>query len=142
MHPIASPLIYVVDDDTDEHLLLGIVFSRQLNHVRLQCFNKGSELFAQLTHRLDGRLPDLILLDLHMPIHSGLEVLQVLKTDPVWRSIPVAVRATYAREAELNRCYELGSETILSKNNSYIQLINWVRDLLDSYQPLTRTQVI
>ncbi|UFH52506.1 response regulator [Spirosoma sp. KNUC1025] len=132
MTPFASPLIYVVDDDSDEHLLLRIVFAKQLSDFRLKYISHGSELLTRLTHRLDGQLPDLILLDLHMPILNGLEVLQVLKNDADWQDIPVAMRTTYARTADIKRCYELGSETVLSKNHSYQQLTHWVRNTLEN----------
>ena len=49
-------------------------------------FGSGAELFA----RLDGAfVPDIILLDVHMPDADGFEVLKRLKSEPVYRGVPV-----------------------------------------------------
>lgn len=128
MPHFANPLIYVVDDDHDEHFLISTVFANQ-QHFRLKYFSHGRELLTQLTHRLDGQLPDLILLDLHMPILNGFEVLQLLKNDEDWRSIPVAVRTASAGHVDISRCFDMGIGTILLKTRHFQPLTNLVKTL-------------
>ncbi len=128
-----NPLIYVVDDDPDEHYLLQSVFTNKYASCNLRCFSHGRELLTQLTHQLDGHLPDLILLDLDMPVLNGHEVLQVLKNDSDWQGIPVIVRTSSVKLADINRSYELGSRAFIVKNSSYRQLAEWVSDLSNNW---------
>ncbi|UFH56364.1 PleD family two-component system response regulator [Spirosoma sp. KNUC1025] len=130
MSDFSIPLIYVVDDDPDEHLLLRIVFARQFRQIRLKFLSSGNELFTRLTHELDGQLPDLILLDLHMPIHNGYEILQLLKNNKDWQSIPVAVRTAFAGSTSIHRCDTLGSDIVLDKGYSHQRLTNWIQNRL------------
>lgn len=125
----SESLIYVVDDDEDEHCLLQTIFSKYHQDCTLKCFSNGAELFTQLTHQLDGRLPDLILLDLHMPVLNGYEVLQLLKKNSDWWSIPVVVRTLSENDNEVNRCHDLGSNAFVVKSTNYRQLANSISAL-------------
>ena len=116
-----QPLIYVVDDDHDEHCLLKTVFSRQYANCILRCLSDGTELVTRLTHCLDGRMPDLILLDWHMPLLGGHQVLQLLKEDAQWRSIPVVVRSSSERYDHINTSYDLGAKAFIIKSSNYQQ---------------------
>ncbi|HLL97185.1 MAG TPA: response regulator [Spirosoma sp.] len=116
-----QPLIYVVDDDHDEHCLLKTVFSRQYANCILRCLSDGTELVTRLTHCLDGRMPDLILLDWHMPLLGGHQVLQLLKEDAQWRSIPVVVRSSSERYDHINTSYDLGAKAFIMKSSNYQQ---------------------
>jgi CheY-like chemotaxis protein len=59
--------------------------------------------------------PDLVLLDLNLPGHSGYEVLAALKHDPQLRLVPVVMFTTTSGAAEIIRCYELGANAYLVK---------------------------
>lgn len=117
------PLIYVVDDDEDDRYLLQTIFYKYYSTCQLRSFENGSGLITQLTHRLDNRLPNLIILDLEMPVFNGFELLRYLKQDSVYRSIPVAVVSGSQHSEQINRCYELGTATYVSKSSKYTQLV-------------------
>jgi CheY-like chemotaxis protein len=53
------------------------------------------------------RRPDLILLDLNLPLRSGLEVLADLKGDDELSSIPIVVLAASRAPRDEERCYAL-----------------------------------
>jgi CheY-like chemotaxis protein len=129
MKIIFNPLVYVVDDDIDEHCLLQNVFDRHHSDCKLRCFSNGAELITQMTHLLDGRLPDLILLDWHMPILAGYEVLELLKGDFQWRSIPVIIRSSSERASDINKCYDLGGSGYIIKSHTLNQLANSIGSL-------------
>ena len=76
--------IAVVDDDLMSLKMAKRVFERK--GVEGRYFSSGAEAFAAL----DGAyVPDLILLDVHMPGEDGFEILGRLKADPVYRGVPV-----------------------------------------------------
>ena len=58
--------------------------------------------------------PDAIVLDLSMPHMNGLEVLERLRQNPLWRSIPVLVFSGMA-DAAAKRAGELGAAEVLQK---------------------------
>ena len=84
----ASPppkTILIVDDDRS----VTETFARML---RLEGFNVHTAITAELGLELAAtRHPDAIVLDLRMPILSGLEFLRLLRSKPGLRKIPVAI---------------------------------------------------
>ncbi len=59
--------------------------------------------------------PDLILLDIIMPVMDGFQVLEQLKMDPRLRKIPVIVISAIDEMANVNKCIEIGAEDYLPK---------------------------
>ncbi|MFH0873489.1 MAG: response regulator [Candidatus Komeilibacteria bacterium] len=59
--------------------------------------------------------PDLILLDLLLPIMSGFDVLEELKKNPETKNIPVLVLTNYGQKEHIDRCLSLGAEDYLIK---------------------------
>lgn len=64
---------------------------------------------------LAEELPDLVLLDLHMPNRSGMEVLVELRETSLLASLPVIVLSGHASRADVFRCYALGANCYLRK---------------------------
>ena len=73
-------------------------------------FCEGAYAARQMSHRLQ-----LILLDLHLPKVSGLEVLRQLKEDVRTRSIPVVVVTESERNRDMEECRQLGVESYIVK---------------------------
>ncbi len=119
MNAFHNPLIYLVDNDQGEHFLVQSIFDEQSDSYAIRCFSDGADLITQLTHRLDARFPDLILLDLHMPILSGYDVLRLLKGDPDWKGIPVIIYSASTDRLARKRCLELGCSVFLDKSSFY-----------------------
>jgi CheY-like chemotaxis protein len=69
---------------------------------------------------------DLVLLDLNLPLKTGLEVLTELRQDPALRFLPVVVFSSTASPHEVNQCYELGAKAYMVKPmmlDEYIQKV-------------------
>lgn len=60
-------------------------------------------------------LPKLVLLDLKLPKRSGLEVLQALRSQPRWRSVPVVVLTSSKETPDVHAAYRLGANSYLVK---------------------------
>ena len=94
-------------------------------------FQDGQELIDYL-EALKGsvshlRKSYLLLLDLRMPKVSGLEVLRMIKEDPVLRRIPVIVLSTASTEEEIDRCHELGCCMYIVKPVEYSSFVEMIR---------------
>ena len=59
--------------------------------------------------------PDLILLDLHLPDRSGLDVLTALRHDPVTAHIPIVILTADASATQAHRLGEAGASRYLTK---------------------------
>lgn len=111
----STPLIYLVDDDDDDRYLLQTIFDHHHSACSVRVFTSGADLLTHLTHELDGRLPDLIIMDLYMPMFNGFELLSRLKQDHDYKAIPVAILSDSDAHEHRDRCYQLGSNAFLTK---------------------------
>ncbi len=73
-------------------------------------FATGAHQFRNTNHK-----PKLILLDLKMPKVSGIEVLEKIKADPVFRLIPVVILTSSKEDPDIKKCYELGVNSYIVK---------------------------
>lgn len=65
--------------------------------------------------KMQQQKPDLILLDLIMPKKDGFEVLTVLNTNPILKSIPVMVFSTLGQEQDTQKAQQLGAKNFINK---------------------------
>jgi DNA-binding response OmpR family regulator len=63
-----------------------------------------------------GKNPDIILLDLILPKHTGFEVLDALKKDEELKNIPVFVLSNLAEDENLKRALQMGAEDYFVKS--------------------------
>lgn len=82
--------------------------------------------------------PDLILLDLNMPRMNGHEFLQVVKSSPMLKDIPVIVLTTSDVENDIVRSYELGASGYITKPIEMAQFMEVVHQLNDYWFSLVR----
>ena len=61
-----------------------------------------------------GPRPDLVLLDLDLPVVSGLDVLAAVKRDERTRAVPVVVLTRAPRDEDLAACYALGANSVVT----------------------------
>jgi DNA-binding response OmpR family regulator len=59
--------------------------------------------------------PDLVILDVMMPLMSGFEVLERMKADPVLKAIPVMMLTAQGQEGDVQRGLALGAVDYLTK---------------------------
>lgn len=71
----------------------------------------------------------LILLDLNLPVLSGYEVLERIKSDDRTKQIPVIILTTTDIPQEIARCYELGCNLFITKPVQYDEFCTVVRNL-------------
>ncbi len=65
--------------------------------------------------KLKTSVPDLVILDLMMPIIDGFKVLQMIKTDPSLKDIPIIVLSGRGQPEEVEKALKLGASDFLVK---------------------------
>ena len=109
--PINKTTILIIEDD----ITLSQIASERLRHEGYQVYTvfDGPDGLT-----VAGNMhPDLILLDIIMPVMNGFEVLKRLKEDPKLKSIPVIIFSNLAQEKDKIRSRELGAIDYLVKAN-------------------------
>ncbi len=82
--------------------------------------------------------PRVVLLDLKLPLISGLEVLRTIKSDARTRSIPVVVLTSSKEECDISECYDLGVNSYIVKPVRSEQFTNAVRELASYWLALNQ----
>jgi CheY-like chemotaxis protein len=97
------PIVLIVDDSKDIRQLFAY-FSELLG-----CSTVGAGNGQEALHLMqNGLKPDLILLDLMMPVMDGWQMDQILADNPEWAEIPTVVVSAFAERAhELKRTHEV-----------------------------------
>ena len=116
--------ILLVEDDSTDVLLLERMFAQVQITQQLFVAANGMEVIdflakADGSHHPDKNpLPQLILLDLKLPLKSGLEVLKWIREQPVVRRIPVIVFTSSLDRSDVNGAYDLGANGYFLKTGS------------------------
>jgi len=80
---------------------------------------------------LEAFTPDLILLDLVMPKKDGYAVLQELKAEPKWKSIPVLIATNLGQKEDVDRAMKLGADAYIVKSELALDdLVKKINSLL------------
>ena len=103
------PRILVVDDDAQVRNVVGMLLTRVGYEVTEAEF--GVSGYSQAR----SEKPDLIVLDLMMPVMSGFEVLQKLKQNPVTKRIPVIILTAKIDATSERECMRLGAADYIKK---------------------------
>jgi two-component system, cell cycle response regulator DivK len=104
-----APLVLIVDDSVDTREL----YSEYLSNRRLRVISAADGNAGVLT-ALSVR-PDVIVMDLAMPVLSGTQAIARLKTDPRTRRVPIIVLTGYAFRAIEEGALEAGADAFLTK---------------------------
>jgi CheY-like chemotaxis protein len=119
LSPDAS--ILYVENEPDDVILLKRAFKKAEIAHPLKIAENGEEAVTYLlgkapfSDRLANPLPALILLDLSMPLMTGLEFLQWRREEPVIRSIPVIVFTSSRHARDISEAFRLGANAYLVK---------------------------
>jgi CheY-like chemotaxis protein len=62
-----------------------------------------------------AKMPDLILMDIQMPVMNGFEATSILKADPVTKSITIVALTAFAMQGDREKCIEAGFNDYITK---------------------------
>lgn len=102
---VALNKVLIVDDSKLIHQMYKLVLMKYKNCALVDAMN-GLEALDILS-RENGF--DLILLDINMPVMNGVQLMEKLKKDNLYRHIPIVVISTEGKEEDTIRAMKLGA---------------------------------
>ena len=119
-----SKRILVVEDQEDSRRILRDLLS-SADYEMTEAVNGEQALAAVAKQR-----PDLILMDIQMPVLDGYEATRRIKADPAFRDIPIIVVTSYALSGDEVKARAAGCDDFVPKPFSPRQLLARIRKLL------------
>lgn len=121
--------LLLVDDDQDDidyfaEALKGIKLPHQLSLAM-----RSSVLFSLLE---EGKIYDIIFLDLNMPEINGKQCLKLLKANPLYKDIPVIIFTGSKYQPDVDDSYELGAHYHFVKPYSHLNYAASLKIIFDT----------
>jgi len=133
-----SPVVLLVDDDMEDQALTRRAFQKSAIRADLQIVSDGQQAMHYLLREGEyadparAPRPDLVLLDLNMPNVDGHGVLKRMRSDFDLKGIPVVVLTTSNQPDDVQRCYDLGCNSFITKPSNIAEFVRVV-EKLESY---------
>ena len=133
---ISGPVLYV-EDEEDDVFLLGHCFKEAGIPNPLLSVPDGEAALEFLggtgkySNRAEYPLPVLLLLDINLPMVSGLEVLKWLRARPDLGFLPTLILSSSSQESDIRRAYELGANGYLAKPSGIRKLLTTAKAIRD-----------
>jgi CheY-like chemotaxis protein len=127
---MSAPRIFIADDNSDELFLIQRALHEH-GFDAVQSVADGSQAIDRISRALAGDesqpLPEIMVLDLHMPNYNGFEVLRWIKSMQI--SAPVIMHTSSEEPFDQKQAFELGAAAFTTKRAGYRPLIETLRDL-------------
>lgn len=126
-------LITLADDDEDDRLFFTEAFDELKINTVVNTVKNGKELLNYL-NLPDSVLPNIIFLDLNMPILNGIDCLKKIKQNEKFNDIAIAIYSTSSSEKDIENTFVLGANIYIKKPNNFddlkkilseVVIINW-----------------
>lgn len=119
--------ILLADDDDDDRLLFTDVLKEYSKESNLTFAHNGEHLMTLLRSE---ELPDVLFLDLNMPLKNGMECLEEIRSDEKLKDLPVVIFSTSAHPGTINRMYDIGAHLYVRKPNDFKTLRRAIHEVL------------
>lgn len=111
-------ILLVEDNEADSELTMRIMKKEFHTPYQMTILTNGVEAWDYLQKQgkyLHSKLPNLIILDLNLPLVDGWEVLHKVKTHPDLKHIPVIILTTSKAQTDINKAYQEYSNSYIVK---------------------------
>ena len=121
--------VYLADDDCDDVEFFREALSDVSDTAEFSSGKNGMELLKKLLYP-ELPVPDIIFLDINMPLMNGLECLKEIKSHLHLRDIPVVMYSTSALPDTIETAHTLGANLFIEKPSDFQNLKNILKPVL------------
>ena len=107
---MAKKLVLIVEDEPDNREIIRTVVEEIVGYEAALASDGEAALQAIATHT-----PDLILMDLMMPVLNGFETIRALKAQSATERIPIIAVSALSRPRDQEQAFEAGADDYISK---------------------------
>ena len=130
---MAKPIhILLVEDDEDDRLFFVEAINDIDVSIGLDIAANGMEALLKLHKALE--LPDIIFMDVNMPVMGGFDCLRKLKSLPRYNTIPVVILTTTSSFKEQETSGMLGASLFFTKPQVYSALKQRISQALQAFE--------
>ncbi len=122
--------VLLVEDNPADAELTRMALEAANKRIKLEHVWDGGEALAFLRDT-DQREPDLILLDLNLPVMNGHETLDAIKNDPALKHIPVVIMTTSRAVKDVRSAYTNHAACYINKPLDFDEFRHTVKALGD-----------
>jgi two-component system, chemotaxis family, response regulator Rcp1 len=125
--------ILLIEDNPADARLTELALRDEKIRITLSIVRDGMEALAFLRKEgihAQAKSPDLILLDLNLPKKNGREVLREIKSDALFKHIPVAILTTSDAESDILYSYRMQANCYMVKPlelNRFVEMMNSIK---------------
>jgi CheY-like chemotaxis protein len=120
--------ILLIDDDADDCEVFIAALAVVSQSINCTAMSSATDALNDLLSK--DILPDLIFLDLNMPVMNGLQFLTEIKKYPFLTKIPVIVSSTSSHQTAIKTLKRLGIHDFITKPDKFSLLVEILRPLL------------
>jgi len=114
--------IMMAEDDSEDVDLFKDVLTDLEFDISLAIAVNGKELMKQLEQT--EVLPEIIFLDLNMPLKNGMVCLEEIRANQLWKDIKVIILSTSSHQDQMKDAYDKGADFYMVKLSSYVDFKN------------------
>ncbi|MBT9190470.1 response regulator [Zobellia russellii] len=122
--------VFLADDDATDQEIFSDALAEINAPISLRTFNNALELLKEL--ETGTALPDVIFLDLYMPIMDGSDCLIKIRKNPLFQNVPIVLYSTEFDIDRIEELFECGANRYLRKTASFESLVSSLERTLDS----------
>lgn len=127
MNSVACNIFYTDDDQDDQDIFVDAAHEVSAS-LQVMIQGSGHELISRLKN--PPPLPDIIFLDLNMPVKNGYEVLKEIKQSINIKHIPVVIFSTSDDANAIKTTRQLGASLYITKPSSFSSLKSAIKHTL------------
>jgi DNA-binding response OmpR family regulator len=116
--------IMIADDEPN--IVISLEFLMQQTGYEVSIARDGDQALTQMA----AFQPDLVLLDVMLPLRNGFEVCQKIRENSAWNRVKVVMLSAKGRDVDVSKGLALGADAYITKPFSTKELIAQVQRLL------------
>ena len=120
--------ILLIDDDEDDQEIFLTALGKIDRSIVCTAIDNAREALDMLIARQIN--PDLIFLDLNLPVMNGQQFLMEIKKEKALSKLPIVILSTSSHRATIELTRELGAMDFHSKPDNFRELIDIIRSVL------------